>query len=52
MHLQAMPLKLLPWKPSIETSLFQFLHLDICFEMENRIRFNIKCLAFKLLPTF
>ena len=28
MHLKGMPLKLLPWQPEVEGSLFQFLLLD------------------------
>ena len=28
MHLNGMPLKLLPWQPEVERSFFQFLLLD------------------------
>ena len=34
MHLKAMLLKLLPWQPRVEKSLFQFLPLDNSLKIE------------------
>ena len=41
MHLEAVSLKLLPWQPEVEKSLFQFLLLDNSLKIETLIRKNI-----------
>ena len=38
MHLKAIPLKVLPWQPESEKSLFQFLLLDNSLKKETLIR--------------
>ena len=38
MHLKAMLLKMLPWQPEVQRSLFQFLLLDNYLKIEALIR--------------
>ena len=38
MHLRAMSVKLLPWQPDVERSLFQFLLLDSYLTIKALIR--------------
>ena len=38
MYLGAMPVKLLPWQPEVERSLFQFLLLDTYLKIKALIR--------------